>query len=147
MWQQCIHGYDLVSWGEKNIGSRPTVLWPIITNLCNLQIDDIIYTIYIDHLIHAAQLYKDNSWQKPQWLHISDLEALASLSEKGVLNIETLLQQKATKYRNRKFDLFLYEQFGGKDIIDKNLIDRADSILGNTMATFWNDIVKSEKTS
>ncbi|MDP1993443.1 MAG: hypothetical protein Q8K00_20705 [Syntrophales bacterium] len=142
MWQQCIHGVDLVSWAEGKNGERPSVLWPIITTLTNLQIDNVVYLVYITPLIEAAQLYKDNYWQKPQWIQIADLEALASLSEKGKLNLSALLQKKSQLHKNKRFDVFLYEQFDGKDTIDKNLLDKFGKLCEDAMVTFFEELLE-----
>ena len=147
IWQQCMHGADLVSWAEGKNGERPSVLWPIITSLSNIQIDNVAYLLYITPLIEVAQLYKDNYWQKPQWLHVADLEALASLSEKGKLNLAALLQQKSKLREDKRFDVFLYEQFSGKDTIDKNLLDKFGKLCEDTMVTFFEEVLQPINTS
>lgn len=146
MWQQSLHGQELVDWAEEKTGNRPNAVFPIITYSCNVLMDEVVFSVYLDPLMESAKLYEANFWQKPQWLHIDDLEALAALSEQGSINIASLLDEKLTKSVNERFDLFLYERFGGKITIDRNLMDEAIRLLKNTKVTFWKEIVETEKT-
>jgi len=146
MWQQNLHGQELVAWAEGKTGNRPDAVFPIITYLCNVLIDEVVFSVYLDPLMETARLYTDDFWQKPQWLNIDDLEALAALSEQSSVNISELLDEQATKYKNERFDLFLYERFGGEITIDRNLMDEAIRLLKNTKVTFWKEIVDTEKS-
>ncbi|MDD5008305.1 MAG: hypothetical protein PHU49_12845 [Syntrophorhabdaceae bacterium] len=146
MWQQNLHGQELVAWAEGKTGNRSDVVFPIITYLCDVLIDEVVFSVYLDPLMETTKLYTNDFWQKPQWLHIDDLEALAALSEQGSINISELLNEKITKFKNERFDLFLYERFGKKITIDRNLMGEATRLLKDTKVTFWEDIVETEKS-
>ena len=139
MWQQSLHGPELVRWAEGYAGNSPATVWPIITHLCNIRVDETVYPLYIEPLVNAAPLYQDGFWQKPQWLHIEDLEALATLSEQGFLDLATLLSQKAAKYKHARFDVALYELFRGKKAIDAALMDEVQALLKEAGVTFWEE--------
>jgi hypothetical protein len=146
MWQQSLHGPELVSWAERKMGNTPREIWPILTHFCNLLIDEVVDPLYMDPLIEVGQLYHDNFWRKPQWLHIGDLEALATLAEQGSLDLAALLSRKSAKYKYARFDVFLHEQFRGKRTIDSALMDEAVTLLKEVEITFWTEDVELEKT-
>ncbi len=137
MWQQNLHGEELIRWAHNTTGNRPSVVWPVLTHLCNILVDDAVYPLYMDPLMGAAQLYQDTFWQKPQWLSIDDLEALATLAEQGVLNLEALLSEKSAKSRHQRFDVFLHERFSRKRTIDRVLMDEMVTLLKKAGVTFW----------
>lgn len=107
MWQQTKAGLSLVSWAEKEYGERPIRVFPIITLLSSLIVDTIVRKAYLIPLIQKAGLYADDFWETPQWINIADLESLAQMAEKGKLDIEALLHEKASKSVDKRFDVFL----------------------------------------
>lgn len=146
-WQQSKAGIKISSWAEKEFGEKPAKIYPVITLLSSLIIDPIIKKIYLNPLIQYAGLYKDNFWEKPQWLNISDLEALTAMAESGSLNLHSLLNEKVSKYENKRFDLFLKEK--GAQIIDDKLVEEAKTILDNAALSFYKKglSLKNQKTA
>jgi hypothetical protein len=147
MWQQSLHGQELLRWAEEEAGESPSVIWPILTHLCNILLDDVVYRLYIDPLMEAAHLYQDSFWQKPQWLSIDDLEALAALSEQGSLDFANLLSQKSAELKYERFDVFLHQRFPGMRTVDKVLMDEMVGLLRDVGITFWMESDEAEKTT
>lgn len=137
MWQQSIAGQALPVWAEQIMGVRPIHIFPLIIYLSDLHIDEFSRVAYLNPLMGHAKLYQDSFWKRPQWLHISDLEGLASLAEQGDLDLEALLQEKNTRWENKQFDIFLYERFGFIPV-DHTLYDKWLTLLENAGASFWN---------
>ncbi len=136
MWQQSKAGPKIIHWAEKEVGERPTRLIPIITHLSTVRVDEIVRLAYIDPLIKKALLYKDDFWIQPQWLHISEMEAMARMAEDGELDIESLLDMKNVHHVQESFDLFINDHCGGLKM-DKALYDSALSLLKGASATFF----------
>lgn len=77
MWQQSIAGPSLVAWAEKELGSCPKLVFPVITHLSDLRADRLSRIGYLAPLIKRARLYQDQFWAQVQWLHVSDLAVLS----------------------------------------------------------------------
>jgi len=136
MWQQSRAGQALHDWAEHEIGTRPVRVFPVITHLADLRIDEMARMAYLNPLITQAKLYHETFWVRPQWLQVSDLEGLASLAEEGRLDLQALLQEKIARYENKRFDIFLYERFGFIPF-DRKLHDAGLALLENAGASFW----------
>ena len=98
--------------------------------------NEVARVAYLNRLIEHAKLYHESFWERPQWLHISDLEGLASLAEQGNLDLEVLLHEKSTRWADKQFDIFLYERFGYLPV-DLTLRDKGAVLLQSAGASFW----------
>ncbi len=137
MWQQSKAGQKLVSWAEKELGEQPTRVFPVITLFSSLVVDTKVRKVYLDLLVQKAELYKDDFWERPQWLNVSDLEYMAAMAEEEGLDLESLFNEKTTKFERKRFDFFLYEYSNKVLYIDNRLIDEADLILGKASRLFF----------
>jgi hypothetical protein len=141
MWQQSLAGPSLLAWAEREMGAQPRQIFPIITHLAELRVDRLARSAYLDSLTQRAQLYPDKFWESPQWLHVSDLEALVSLAERGELDLKALLSKKVTQSDRRRFDIFLYDQFG-RIPVDRRLSETARALLESAKVSFWPEAQK-----
>ncbi len=139
MWQQSLHMENLQKWASKQLGRNPEKIFPIITHHADIRIDEVCRAGYLEPLIKAANLYSNNFIELPQWLHVSDLEALESLAEEGKLDIESLLVEKAkSQNRIKRFDLFIYDKFQDRRLLlNKTLKEKFIDILRAAGKTFW----------
>lgn len=140
MWQQSIHAKNLRQWASQQLGCAPEKIFPIITYHADVRIDEICRVGYLEPLIQAANLYAYNFLEYPQWLHISDLEELASLAEKGRFDLESLLIEKAKpQNRNKRFDIFLYDKYKDQKLLllTSALEKTIRYILRAAHQTFW----------
>lgn len=136
MWQQSIAGPTLLDFAQTKFSIRPNRMYPIITHLSDLHVDEVIQKGYLKPLISKAGLYQEEIWEKPQWLHVKALELLTSLATEGLLNLEDLLREKATKYPDKRFGEFLFERFGPIRL-RPILADEIDTLIKNTQTNFW----------
>jgi hypothetical protein len=95
--------------------------------------------------IEKARLYQKDFWEKPQWLQISDLEALASLAEQGLLDLAALFEEKNLRFANQRFDYFLFNRYGRR-VIDKKLVREAESLIRLTGLDFWKEDLGQKTT-
>ena len=137
MWQQSKTGNKLVSWAEKEFGAKPTRVFPVITLFSSLVVDTMVRKVYLDVLIQQAKLYKDDFWERPQWLNVSDLEFMVAMAEKEGVDLESLLNEKITKFDNRRFDSFLDEHSNRAQNIDNRLLDEFGSLLDKAARLFF----------
>jgi len=112
LWQQSTNGTRILDWAEKETGVRPTILYPILTHLADVHVDYQVRHLYIDPLIRAAGLYREDFWAPPEWLHVSDLEELASRAERGEVDLVALLSKKSASDPASSFDVFICSEFG-----------------------------------
>jgi len=138
MWQQSIHGAALVDWAERNIGQRPTRVFPVLTQLRGIGVDWRARKVYLEPLIRHANLYADSFWEPPQWAHVSDLEVLAHVIETQHEDLERILDEKKAYAPDQRFDVFLFSRFGSL-ANDKVLVERARQILGSAAGSFFPD--------
>ena len=110
MWQQTKKGSDIIEWATNKFGEKPTRLYPVITLLSSLVVDNIIRKAYLNPLIDKARLYSEDFWEKPQWINIADLESLSQIAEDGKLDLEAIFSEKASRLVNERFDMFLYSK-------------------------------------
>jgi hypothetical protein len=110
MWQQNCAADDLMTWSEENGGLRPSVVYPLITHLAHLFVDDWVRSGYLDVLAERGGLYALAEWQAPQWLSIVDLECLAARADAGCLDLSRLLAAKDLR-RDERFDVFLRRRY------------------------------------
>jgi hypothetical protein len=136
MWQQSIAGPRLMEWAAKH-GGHPQRVFPIITNFWNLRADEVVRRGYLEPLIQSTGLYREVGWERPQWLNISDLEALAALGEYGKLDLQAILEEKNAQYPHQRFDIYLYDRFPLPALIDRELHRVALALLKTTGARFW----------
>jgi hypothetical protein len=139
MWQQSIAGQSLSDWAEREIGIKPQRIFSIITYLTDLRIDKVTWRAYLNPLMVQAHLYQQSFWERPQWLHISDLEALAALAERGKLDLEAVLHEKSTRWEDKQFDIFLYElcERLHSNPVDLTLHNKGEALLRSAGASFW----------
>lgn len=139
MWQQSSSGKYLPEWIKKKYGNCPRNIFPVITHLEDIRVDQITRKLYLNPLIEAANLYADQFWEEPQWLHVSDLEALATMAEVDSLNLETIFHYKKNMAPDMSFDVFLIKYFGRKRL-DSKLKSKVDELFGTTKEHFWPEI-------
>ena len=144
MWQHSKSGQKLVSWAEKELGEQPTRVFPVITLFSSLVVDTKVRKVYLDLLIQKAELYKDDFWERPHWLNVGDLEFMATMAEEEGLDLESLFNEKTTKFEHKRFDFFLDEYSNKKQYIDNRLIDEAESILGKASSLFFDKPLSAE---
>ena len=144
MWQQSKAGRKLLSWAENEFGAQPTRVFPVITLFSSLVVDTTVRKTYLDLLIQQAELYKDDFWERPQWLNVSDLEFMVAMAEKEELDLESLLNEKTTKFEHRSFDSFLREYSKKAQCIDSRLIDEAESLLDKAARLFFEKPLSAE---
>lgn len=137
LWQQAKVGKFLASWAEENFRVRPKIIFPIITNLAHVRVDEVSRGIYLNLLIEKAKLYSDDFWSKPQWMNINDLETLAAIAEEGILDIEKLLTEKNSRYPDMQFDDFLCQNFNKKNYVFNKLFNTAINFLNDAKESFW----------
>jgi hypothetical protein len=112
LWQQNIHFDNLKNYVQRNKNQEIKRIFPIITFVAGIRIDDVCYKGYLDPLIQKMQLYKQSYCLMPQWLQVEDLEALASLSEDNQLNLDELfLEKNLENNRTLRFDIFLSQKY------------------------------------
>lgn len=136
MWQQSKAGPKIITWAEKEFGEKPLRLFPLITNSSPLIVDTVVRKAYLNDLIQQAGLYGEDYWENVQWINVSDFESLAQLAEDGQLDLESLLQEKAAKYSDKQFDLFLHDVKESR-FIHNRLLDEALTLLKNAAANFF----------
>lgn len=136
MWQQSIHADDIKDWAATNIGVLPETIYAIISHYANVRVDEVCRVAYLQPLIKAANLYAQEFLDSPQWLYINELEFLASLADENILDLESLLLDKSRNHPNQRFDIFLQEKFQRR-ILDVQLLNRAEKLIGTTRKTFW----------
>lgn len=139
MWQQSKFGPKIITWAEKEMGVRPERLFPVITHLSSLRVDMVIRGAYLNPLIQQTDLYSEDFWEQPQWLHISDLESLAQMAEDELLDLASLLSEKAHDSVDNRFDMFLYEYAGSRVFIDEKLRIEALALLDSTKVSFFGE--------
>jgi hypothetical protein len=136
MWQQAIAGPLLLAWAAREMNAQPKAIFPMITHLTELRVDRLARSAYLDPLPQHSQLYSDKFWKSPQWLHVSDLEGLVALAERGDLDLRAFLDEKVTRFCHRRFDIFLYERFGSIPV-DPTLLNTARVLLESAKVSFW----------
>ena len=138
IWQLASANKMLLEWIKNEIGSIPKRIFPIITYYAYIRIDKLCLAPYLFHLFNKANLFTEKKFEYPQWVHISDLEALATLAENSKLDLELLLFEKAKlENRAKRFDTFLFEKFQAKDLENKQLINKINEILKETGKDFF----------
>ncbi|MDP8261698.1 MAG: hypothetical protein P9M13_00165 [Candidatus Ancaeobacter aquaticus] len=122
MWQQNVHYDDLINYIRHNKKQDPKRIFPIITFAAETIVDDVCCKGYLDLLIQETQLYQQKYCIMPQWLQVADLEALVSLAEDNLLNLEELfLEKNLENNRTLRFDIFLFQKFPHRIFYNKEL--------------------------
>ena len=122
LWQQNIHLSDLKNYNQHNKSHEIKRIFPIITFVAGIRIDDVCYKGYLDPLIQKMQLYREDYCLMPQWLQVEDLEALVSLSEENLLKLDELfLEKNSGDIRTLRFDLFLFQKYPDRIFYNKEL--------------------------
>ena len=142
MWQQSITAPSLQAWAEKELGTRPKRVYPVITHIAPLRPDRFSRAAYLHPLTERGRLYRHPLWRRPQWMHVGDLEGLAALAEQGLLNLEDLLQEKWTQGEAERFDVFLFNRFGSK-LVDQRLRQAVIDLLRGCGVTFFDEDVSA----
>jgi len=139
LWQLSCSEEPILAYAAGGAGARPALMYPLLVHLSGLPVDKIIYTIYLEHLLKAARLLDGRVWAPPQWLHISDLESLVTLAERGQLDLLALLREKSQEpWKKTRFDIYLQERrFGTRP--PRLLTEAAIALLRDAQATFFPD--------
>jgi len=137
VWQQSRVGGLLPAWAEHELGVRPQRVFPVITHLADLRADDVSRRGYLEPLMHSAGLYAEELWERPQWLHVSDLEGLAALAERGHLDLQALFQEKNQRFPHQRFEIFLHNRFKISERIDSVLLQDAKALIESARHRFW----------
>lgn len=114
---------------------RPSEVFPLVTLMEAYRIDEWVRRGYLEPLIEASAATFPPSWHGIEWLHVSDLEALAEMADRGQLDLVALLRRKVSQPWTR-FDLFIAEQNGGSIPLDGKLWSRVESLLQLTVRSF-----------
>ncbi len=110
LWQLARISGGLESLVAQEFGALPTKVIPIITTLERFHVDEWIRAVYLEPLCRVASTVLPERWSPVEWLHITDLEALAQLADEGRLALDDLLNAKAKTAE--RFDWFLGKTFG-----------------------------------
>ena len=65
-------------------------------------------------------------WSQIEWLHVTDMEALAQLADDGTLDLAALFLARGRGAE--RFDTFLYKQYGSI-LVDAVLVDDGATLL------------------
>ena len=99
MYQQNVHAPRLRTLAEQTFHTAPETVYPIIVHLADVKIDQTVYLGYLRPLMTYLGLYQEAFWRQPNWMHIEDLEALATAAEAGELDLEAFMNRKAPEAR------------------------------------------------
>lgn len=138
LWQQSSAGQRLASWATAEHGVEVEEVYSMISHLADLRVPEPVRRVYLDRLIAAAHLYQEPFWRGPEWLHVEDLESLASLAEQGKLDVLQLLKKKGGRAASR-FDSFLFDEFGSLPGPDERLRANVVRLLRDAAATFFQE--------
>lgn len=140
IWQQALNGPEALSWIQEQMGRAPSKVYPMHLSLYEPRMDSIVRGVYIEPLLAAAGLYKGDTWASPQWLLITDLEALAALADEGRLDLEAILMYKEnnTNSRLERFDIFL-DSLIERIPIDRKLADHGMDLFRRAGVFFRED--------
>lgn len=112
LWQQNIHFDDLKIYIQDNKNQEIKKVFPIITFVAGIRIDDVCYKGYLGPLIRKMRLYRQDCCFMPQWLQVEDLEALVSLAEDNLLDLDELFSEKnLEENRTLRFDIFIFQKY------------------------------------
>jgi hypothetical protein len=136
LWQQTINGPALHARVGELGGMLPERMYPIVTHLSGPTVDDLVRPVYLEPLIRRAGLYPEAFWRPPQWIEVDDLEALVALSEKGQLDLEALLEEKAVREPRMRFDIFLDGRFSWVPPA-QSLHEMGMEMLDSAQRAFW----------
>jgi len=138
IWQLSLVKKLLLKWIKETFSNVPQKIYSIITYYSYVKIDKVCMEGYLYPLIEKANLFYEEKFEYPQWLHISDLEALEELAQNSKLDLELILLEKTNlKNRTKRFDTFLFERFPAKDLENKQLINKINEILKETGKNFF----------
>ena len=136
MWQQT-KALPLILEAAHNAGQdQPKYIFPLIVHHANIRVCRVVRKAYLNPLIEAAGLYSDDLWQKPQWLHIGDLEALVALARKGKLRLGELLTHKHEHALDDDFHRYLLRQFDPTELVLPELDKGGIAALQNAQRLF-----------
>jgi len=122
LWQQNIHFEDLKIYIQDNKKQEPKRIFPVITFIAGIRIDDVCYKGYLGPLIQKMRLYRQDCCFMPQWLQVEDLEALVSLAEDNLLDLDELFSDKnLEENRTLRFDIFLSHKYPQRIFYNKEL--------------------------
>jgi hypothetical protein len=126
MWQLATLSKHSDDFFMPRVGCGPQRVVPVITTLEHFHVDDWVRRIYLEPLLAAAGVRFPAHWSPIQWLHVTDIEALAQLAEDGELDLAALFEAKAAT--PERFDWFLAKQFGNTRV-DRSLADRGRALI------------------
>lgn len=140
LWQQTCTSGALSDFLRQNGYLKPDKVFPLITNMADIRVDSVARRAYLDPLIERAHLYPDPSWERPQWVNVTDLEHMAQAAEGRALDLEALLEEKAKpQYRAEQFDHFLIRFLGGFRPC-KRLLEVGKGLMGTAAKAFFRDL-------
>jgi len=138
IWQLSLVKKKLLEWIEEKLGLVPQRIYSIITYYPFVKIDKVCMEAYLYPLIENTNLFNEEIFEYPQWLNISDLEAIEELAKNSKLDIELLLSEKEKlENRTKRFDTYLSEKFPAKDLENQHLINKINEILKETGKDFF----------
>lgn len=137
LWQQSIAGNNLVAWLRRRRGVVVKKVFALVTYLADLRADGTVRQLYLDALISKAALYAEPFWRGPEWFEVDDLESLVCLGERGNLNLQQILEERANRAADR-FDVFLHERFPAAPITQR-LREAVEQLLGEAAKAFFGE--------
>lgn len=107
---------------------RPTEVFPIVTLMESFRVDEWVRRGYLDALIEASGTRFPSTWRAIEWMHVSDLEALAEMADRNRLDLVALLRRKSARPW-MGFDMLLAEEYDGVIPLDSKLWRNAEALL------------------
>ena len=136
LWQLSLAGPSLMARAMRVMEMKPQTVFILISHLAPVPVDPYVRSVYLQPLMFGCGLLTEPFWAPPQWLHVSDLEALLAHAEQGKLDLEQLLRMKAERQTIQRFDMFLFDSLGSHDV-PTDLKNSALQLLTSTQARFW----------
>jgi len=137
MWQQSKMAPLVAAAVQKVTGQAPERVFPLVIALEDLHVTRELRHLYLDPLAEQARLYSDRLWRPVQWLHIHELEVLASLAADGLLDLEGLLERKAREDPSGDFEAFLARQFPAQQLVPAHLHRVGIGLIAGALERFF----------
>jgi hypothetical protein len=136
LWQLSTSSEDLIAWIEKKAGKKIDTVWPVISHQAAVNVDSITRFSFLNPLLNSVCVFPDARWRSPQWLRVSDLEALAHCAQEGQLEMAALLEKKDRQARDASFSHFLYQEYSGFPM-DPVLDEVGNELMRKAANRFW----------
>lgn len=105
--QQTLSATHLKDYIENKLNSGIKKIYPLSSHLADLHVEKYVYGIFLEPLMSRNNLYPEEFWRPPQWLHIEDLELLANFAAEESLDLEAMLEHKTQNFKHMGFDEYL----------------------------------------